>query len=142
MELSTALDFARSNKDGVLVTLKRDGKPQLSNILYHLTDDGTFQISITATRAKYHNLARNPWAALHITRDDFYAYAVLEGEVELSAISATIDDEAVQALVDYYRDAAGEHPDWDEYRRVMVDEQRVLATFRPARAYGMLHLPR
>lgn len=142
MELSTALDFARTNKDGVLVTLKRDGKPQLSNILYHLTDDGHFQISITATRAKYFNLARDPWAALHVTRGDFYAYAVFEGTAELSAPPAAVDDDAVETLVAYYRDAAGEHPDWDEYRSVMVAEKRVLVTFRPERAYGMLHVPR
>ncbi|WP_116999986.1 PPOX class F420-dependent oxidoreductase [Desertimonas flava] len=142
MELSTALDFARTNKHGVLVTLKRDGKPQLSNILYSVSDDGAAQISITATRAKYHNLARDPWAALHITRDDFYAYAVLEGEVEMSAIAGAPDDDAVEALVTWYRTAAGEHPDWDEFRRAMVDEKRVLVTFRPTRAYGMLQLPR
>ena len=141
MELSTALDFARTNKHGVLATLKRDGKPQLSNILYSVTDDGAFQVSITATRAKYHNLVRDPWAALHITRDDFYAYAVVEGEAELSAVPTAVDDAAVDALVAWYREAAGEHPDWDDYRRVMVADQRVLLTLRPTHAYGMLQLP-
>ena len=98
-------------------------------------------MSISATRAKYHNLVRDPWAALHITRDDFYAYAVVEGEAELSAVPTAVDDAAVDALVAWYREAAGEHPDWDDYRRVMVADQRVLLTLRPTHAYGMLQLP-
>lgn len=141
MDLSRAIDFARTNKHGVLVTLKRDGKPQLSNIYYSVTEDGAFQISVTATRAKYHNLRREPWTALHVTRDDFYAYAVFEGETVVGPVAQRPDDEAVDELVTWYREAAGEHPDWDEYRRVMAAEQRVLLTFRPTRAYGMLELP-
>jgi hypothetical protein len=34
--------------------------------------------------------------------------------------------EAMDGLVDYYRGISGEHPDWDDYRRAMQQEQRVL----------------
>jgi PPOX class probable F420-dependent enzyme len=138
MELAKALDFARAHRHGVLVTARRDGRPQLSNVMYHAADDGVLRISITATRAKYHNLRRDPWAAMHVTRDDFYAYAVLEGEVALTAPAAAPDDAAADELVAYYEALRGEHPDWDEYRRAMVDERRVIASLRPTRAYGML----
>ena len=106
--------------------------------MYHAADDGVLRISITATRAKYHNLRRDPWAAMHVTRDDFYAYAVIEGEVALTAPAAAPDDAAADELVAYYEALRGEHPDWDEYRRAMVDERRVIASLRPTRAYGML----
>jgi PPOX class probable F420-dependent enzyme len=141
MELADALDFARNNRQGVLVTQRRDGRPQLSNVMYHVDDDGIFRISITATRAKYHNLRRDPWAALHVTQRDFYGYVVLEGDVELTGPAASVDDAAVDELVRYYEQLVGQHPDWDEYRKVMVDEQRVVARFRPTRAYGMMSLP-
>ncbi|MEU8900808.1 PPOX class F420-dependent oxidoreductase [Nocardia sp. NPDC048505] len=138
MDLSDAIDFARTARRSVLTTLRRNGRPQLSNVLHLVGDDGVIRISITADRAKYHNLRRDPWAALHVTRDDFFAYAVLEGTVELTPIAESPDDATVEELVDYYRQATGEHPDWNEYRRAMVEDRRVLARFTPGSAYGML----
>ncbi|WP_431957816.1 PPOX class F420-dependent oxidoreductase [Nocardia lijiangensis] len=138
MELSEAVDFARSARRSVLTTIRRNGRPQLSNVLHVVGDDDVIRISITADRAKYHNLRRDPWAALHVTRDDFFAYAVLEGTVELTPVAADPDDPTVDELVAYYRAATGEHPDWSDYRRSMVEEHRVLARFTPDRAYGML----
>ena len=141
MELADALQFAGDKLHGVLVTKRRDGRPQLSNVLYHLDDAGTFRISITADRAKYHNLRRDPWAALHVTQPDFYAYAVLEGDVELAEPAADPDDATVAELVSYYEQVVGQHEDWDEYRRAMVRDRRLIVRLRPTRAYGMLRLP-
>ncbi|MGW4369581.1 PPOX class F420-dependent oxidoreductase [Nocardia takedensis] len=142
MELATALEYAATTKHSVLTTLRRDGRPQLSNVLHVTGPDGRIRISITADRAKYFNLRREPWAALHVTAADFYSYVVLESRVELTEVATTPDDPAVDALVDYYREALGEHEDWDDYRRAMVRDRRVLVTLIPERAYGMLDLPR
>ncbi|WP_280251603.1 PPOX class F420-dependent oxidoreductase [Nocardia abscessus] len=138
MELAAAVDFARDHRRSVLTTIRRNGRPQLSNVLHVVGADGRIRISITADRAKYHNLVRDPWAALHVTREDFFAYAVLEGTVELTPVAAAPDDPTVDALVDYYRTATGEHPDWDEYRNAMVTDRRALVLFTPTHAYGML----
>ena len=138
MELTDAMDFVRSHRRGVLVTQKRDGRPQLSNIAYAVGDDGVIRISITAGRAKYGNLQRTPLASLHVTRDDFYAYAVLEADVELSDVASAPDDAVVDELVEYYRAVAGEHDDWDDYRRAMVNDQRLVVRLKPTHAYGML----
>jgi PPOX class probable F420-dependent enzyme len=138
MELSSAVDFARVNRHSVLITIRRDGRPQLSNVLHHVFDDGVIRISITADRAKYKNLLREPWAALHVTQADFYAYAVLEGSVELTPVATRTDDATVDELVAYYRAAIGEHDDWNAYRQAMVADRRVIARFEPTRAYGML----
>jgi PPOX class probable F420-dependent enzyme len=141
MELTTAMDFVRDHRHGVLVTLRRNGLPQLSNILYTVGADGVIRISITADRAKYKNLERQPWAALHVARSDFYAYAVLETDVELSAVAESPEDEVVEELVANYREAVGEHEDWDDFRAAMVRDKRVVVRLRPNRAYGMLQLP-
>jgi PPOX class probable F420-dependent enzyme len=138
MELAKALDFARQRRHGVLVTARRDGRPQLSNVMYHAGDDDVLRISITAARAKYHNLRRDPWAAMHVTRDDFYAYAVLEGDVTMTEPAAGPNDATVDELVAYYEALRGQHDDWDEYRRAMVEERRVVVRVLPTRAYGML----
>jgi PPOX class probable F420-dependent enzyme len=138
MEISEAVDFIRGRRNGVLVTQKRDGRPQLSNIAYVVGDDGVIRISITADRAKYANLRRTPLASLYVAREDFWAYAVIEAEVELSDVAAAPTDPAVDELVDVYRTIAGEHDDWDDYRRAMVEDRRVVVRLKPTHAYGML----
>jgi PPOX class probable F420-dependent enzyme len=141
MDLASALTFVRDHRNGVLVTQKRDGRPQLSNIIYAVDDDGIVRISITADRAKAKNLAREPVASLHVTREDFYAYVVLDADVELSAVAQSPDDEAVEELVALYRAMIGEHDDWDAYRQAMVNDKRLVARLAPTHAYGMLQLP-
>jgi PPOX class probable F420-dependent enzyme len=138
MELAAALDFIRSRQHGVLTTLKRDGRPQLSNISYHSSDDGVVRISITDGRAKTANIRRDNRVSLYVSQDDFWAYVVVEADAELSPVSAAPDDATVDELVDYYRAVAGEHPDWDDYRRAMVSDGRLVLRLRPTRAYGML----
>jgi len=138
MDLTTALDFARSHRNGVLTTQKTDGRPQLSNIIYSVADDGVIRISITADRAKYVNLRRDPRASLHVTQDDFWAYVVIEGDADVAPPSMEPDDATVEELVALYRAMAGEHPDWDDYRRAMVADHRTVVRLRPTRAYGML----
>jgi PPOX class probable F420-dependent enzyme len=138
MHLATAIDFTRTTRQSVLVSQRGDGLPQLSNVLHAVGEDGVVRVSTTATRAKYKNIARRPWAALHVTSEDFWAYAVLEGPAELSAVATAPDDEAVDELVALYRSLMGEHPDWDEYRATMVADQRAVVRLRPERAYGML----
>ncbi|MGH9134110.1 MAG: PPOX class F420-dependent oxidoreductase, partial [Ilumatobacteraceae bacterium] len=115
-----------------------DGRPQLSNITYHFGDDGVVRISVTDGRAKTHNIRRDSRVSLYVTQDDFWAYVVVEADAELSAVAAAPDDATVGELVDYYRAIAGEHPDWDDYRRVMVAEGRLVLRLRPTSAYGML----
>ena len=138
MDLATALEFVATKHQGVLTSQKRDGRPQLSNIAYHLGDDGVIRISVTDGRAKTSNLRRDPRASLHVTRDDFYAYAVIEARTEVTPVAAEPDDATVDELVEYYRAVAGEHPDWDDYRRTMVTDRRLVLRLHPERAYGML----
>ncbi|HEY0473755.1 MAG TPA: PPOX class F420-dependent oxidoreductase, partial [Kribbella sp.] len=40
-------------------------------------------------------------------------------------------------LIDLYRAAAGEHPDWDDYRRAMVRDRRLVFSMTVDHAYGM-----
>ena len=138
MELHDALEFIRDRRQGILITLKSDGRPQSSNISFALGADDLIRISVTDTRAKTTNMRRDPRVSLHVNRDDFYEYAVVEAEASLSPTAASVDDHTVDQLVDYYRTVAGEHPDWDEYRRSMVADHRLLLTLTPTRAYGML----
>ncbi|MDQ1466736.1 MAG: hypothetical protein QOH10_1151 [Actinomycetota bacterium] len=138
MELSQAMDFVRAHRQGVLVTIRRDGRPQISNIIYGTDDGGTIRISVTADRAKTKNLQRDARASLYVCAESFWTYAVVDGEAELSPVASDPGDATVDELVALYRSLSGEHPDWDEYRAAMVSDRRLVVRLRPARAYGML----
>jgi len=121
---------------GVLATIKSNGLPQLSPVTpYYDREAGLIYVSMTEGRAKTANLRRDPRGALEVTSSDGWAWATAEGTVTLTGPGTDPHGPEVAALVDYYRRAAGEHPDWDEYRSVMVSDRRVLMTMRVARVY-------
>lgn len=138
MDTTTALAFAKQFRNGVLTTIKRDGRPQLSNIVYTISNAGEVRISITADRAKYFNIVRDPRISVHISRDDFWSYVVLEGDATLSPVAADPTDATVDELVELYRAVGGEHCDWDDYRATMVKDRRTVVHLRPTHAYGMV----
>ncbi|MDV8021257.1 PPOX class F420-dependent oxidoreductase [Rhodococcus sp. IEGM 1330] len=122
---------------GVLATIKASGTPQLSPVTpFYDRAAGTITISVTDGRAKTANLRRDPRAALEVTSADGTAWATAEGPVTLTGPGSSPDSPEVDALVDYFRAAAGEHPDWNEYRAVMVADRRVLITIAVTHVYG------
>jgi PPOX class probable F420-dependent enzyme len=127
-----------NNSLGVLATIKRDGRPQLSNVSYHFDSRETaIKVSVTEPRAKTRNLRRDPRASIHVASDDGWSYAVAEGDATLTPPAAAPDDDTVEALIALYRNISGEHPDWDDYRRAMVDDRRVVLTLPVAHLYGL-----
>jgi PPOX class probable F420-dependent enzyme len=131
MDLDEARAFLAGRQHGVLATIRRDGRPQLSTILYFLDDDGRIKVSVTQTRAKTHNLRRDPRATLHVQGSSPWEYVVVDGVAEF------IEGPGVLAeLRRYYRRVSGEHPDWDDYDRAMVRDQRLLLSLSVTHAYG------
>ncbi len=122
---------------GVLATIKSSGLPQLSPVTpYFDRDANVIYVSMIEGRAKTANLRRDPRAALEVTSPDGWAWATAEGSVALTGPGTDPNGPEVEALVDYYRSAAGEHPDWDEYRSVMVSDRRVLMALTVEKVYG------
>jgi PPOX class probable F420-dependent enzyme len=122
---------------GVLATIKSDGRPQLSPVTpFYDRAAGTLRVSMTEGRAKTANLRRDPRAALEVTSADGRSWATAEGTATLTGPGTDPDGPEVDALVAYYRAAAGEHPDWAEYRAVMVADRRVLMTLQVEKVYG------
>ena len=131
------LQFVAEQRWGVLTTLKRDGRPQLSNVGY-AWDDGLIRVSVTADRAKTRNLQRDPRVTLHVASQDFWTWVAVEGTAELTPVAADPHDATVEELISYYRGINGEHANWDEYRAAMVADRRLVVRFRPEHAYGQL----
>ena len=138
MTQDTLLQLLSDHRGGVLVTLKSDGRPQLSNVSHHYyPDEGVIRISVTDDRAKTRNLRRDPRASYHVTSGDRWAYTVVEGTAELSPVAKDPGDDTVEELVRLYRDVQGEHPDWDDYRAAMVRDGRLVVRLKVDRAYGI-----
>jgi PPOX class probable F420-dependent enzyme len=130
-------ELLETNNTGILATIKRDGRPHLSNVTYvYDRVAGTIRVSITDRRQKTVNLRRDPRASFEVTTPDLGRFAVAEVRASLSQVAADPNDGAVDDLVDIYRRIAGEHPDWDEFRTAMVAEQRIALTLHVERLYG------
>jgi PPOX class probable F420-dependent enzyme len=136
MGLQDALTLVEARQLGVLITLRRDGRPQSSNVVYAVSG-GQIRISVTEDRAKTRNLRRDPRAALHVGNADGSARAVVEGLAALSPVSTTPGDETGRPLAQLYAAISGtEHPDWDAYHRAMVAERRLVLTISVTHGYG------
>jgi PPOX class probable F420-dependent enzyme len=133
------LSFVAEHHWGVLATVKRDGRPHLSNVGYaYDTDADLIRVSVTADRVKTRNLERDPRVTLHVASKDFWTWVAVEGTAELTPVAADPRDATVDELVAYYRGVSGEHDDWDEYRAAMVADRRLVVRFRPEHAYGQI----
>jgi PPOX class probable F420-dependent enzyme len=133
------LSFVASRHAGVLATVKRDGRPQLSNLFYAWDDDQhLIRIQVSAGHAKTRNLLADPRATLHVTSPDFWTWVAVEGTAELSPVAADAHDATVEELVAYYRALRGEPEDWGAYRATMVAQRRLLVRLRPDRTYGQM----
>ncbi|MFI5489988.1 MULTISPECIES: PPOX class F420-dependent oxidoreductase [Micromonospora] len=122
---------------GVLATIRRDGRPQLSTVVYAFDRDrGVIRVSVTDDRAKTANLRRDPRASFHVSSEDGWAYAVADARAELTPVAADPADATVEELVGLYRSIQGEHPDWDDYRRAMIAERRLVLRLHVERVYG------
>lgn len=136
MTLEEALALAAGQRLGVLVTLRRNGRPQTSNVVYAVRDQQVL-VSLTDSRAKTRDLQRDPRATLHASTPDMSAWAALEGTAELSPVTTTPGDATGRALATPYTIIAGdEHPNWDEFYAAMVDERRLLLTLSITHGYG------
>ncbi len=135
MKLEEALRFLADRHRGVLATIRRDGRPQLSNVVY-LCEGDRVRLSTAADRAKVHNLRRDPRVSLHVTTGEFHPYVVAEGTAELSVPSTAAGDAVGRELAEIYERITGApHPDWDEFDAAMVAERRVVLSFRVERVY-------
>jgi PPOX class probable F420-dependent enzyme len=133
----TLLRLLAEAPGGVLVTLKRDGRPQMSNVSHTYDPERRLvRVSITDDRAKTRNLRRDPRASYHVTTPDRWSWTVAEGTAELTPVAADPYDDTVEELIEVYRAVLGEHPDWEDYRRAMVQDKRLVLRLPVDRVYG------
>ena len=129
VDRNTLPDFVRPRHRMVVITARRDGRPQASPVTGGVDDQGRIVISTYPDRAKAGNARRDPQVSVLVLSDEYDdAWVQVDGSCEV------IDPpDSVEPLVDYYRCIAGEHPDWDEYRQAMRDQGKSLLRITPER---------
>lgn len=123
MNESALAEFLSSHKRAVLATVRKDGRPQLSNVLTAYSE-GKLLISTRETTAKYRNLERDPRCTLLVQGDNFFRFVTLSGRASFTRLP-----EALGPLRRYYELASGgPHENWAEYDEAMQRERRALVT--------------
>lgn len=139
MDISSTLDWAAQRKHGVLITIRRDGRAQSSDVVYAVVD-GAIWISLTDSRAKTRNMRRDERVVFHITDPSSWSYASIDATVSLTAVAEATDDPVVDDLITVYTTVTGgDHPDWDEFRAAMVEEGRLVARLTPQSVTGQIN---
>jgi PPOX class probable F420-dependent enzyme len=135
--MSVPTAWLTDRHQGVLVTLKADGSPQTSNVLF-VFRDGVARVSVTDDRAKTHNLRRDPRAVLHVVGDSFWTYASVQVTADLTEVSTEAGDALGRELLELYETISGEpHPDPEEFLQAQVSERRLLLRLVPIGAVSM-----
>ena len=124
MEIEKGLDYVRDNSRAVLATRRRDGSPQMSPVTLAVVDNEII-MSTRETAIKTWNLRRDPVSWLSVFPDKWLGRWV---QLQCRAEIVSLPD-AMDLLIDYYRTLSGEHPDWDDYRRAMTEDQRCMVKF-------------
>lgn len=132
---NNALDFAREHHRAIVITRHADGRLQTSPVTCAVDGDDRVVISTRETAAKTRNLLRDARVTLCVFTDAFYGdWVQIDGEAEVVHLP-----DAMEPLVDYYRSVSGEHPDWDDYRKAMERDRRVLVRVTITRAGPDVH---
>lgn len=129
VDRAAMLEFIRPRHKMVLTTFRSDGSLQSSPVTGGVDGQGRLVVSSYPQRAKCVNIRRNPAVSVLVLSNDFNgAYVQVDGNAEIVDLP-----DAVKFLVDYYRVIAGEHPDWGQYRRAMVEQGKCLIRITPLR---------
>jgi PPOX class probable F420-dependent enzyme len=129
VDIEGARSFLREHHRAVLSTFRADGRPQMSPVSIAVDAEGRPVVSTRETAYKVRHLRRDPRVSVCAFSEDFWDWIQIEGTATVVPLP-----EAMEPLVDYYRSVQGEHPDWDDYRRAMQDQQRVIVRIDIERA--------
>ena len=134
MDIEGARAFLREHHRAVLSTFRPDGRPQMSPVSIAVDNDGRPVVSTRETAYKVRHLRRDPRVSICAFSEDFWNWIQIDGTAPVVALP-----DAMEPLIDYYRSVQGEHPDWDDYRRAMQEQRRVIVRVEIERAGPNTH---
>ncbi|MFR9722096.1 PPOX class F420-dependent oxidoreductase [Streptomyces sp. MS19] len=129
VDLARLLDFVRPRHRALLITHRADGGPQASPLTCGVDAAGRIVIATYPDRAKTVNARRVPEVSVVVLSDEWDGpWVQIDGTAEVLDVP-----DAIEPLVEYYRNIAGEHPDWAEYRTAMARQGKSLIRVTPVR---------
>ena len=136
LTLAEGLEFASEVRHGALITLRRDGRPQASEV-HHAVLDDTIVFSVLPTRAKVYNVERDDRVVYYVSHEG--SYLSFDGTAVASPPPTQLEGPDMDTLISAFRAVARkDHPDWDEFREAMVKEQRRVITVTPNSVVGLI----
>ena len=136
IDLTEGLAFAAGVREGTLITLRRDGRPQSSDV-HHAVDGDSIVFSVLPDRAKVYNAERDPRVVYHVSHEG--SYLSFDATAVVSPSPTETHGPAMDTLINAFRAVAGkEHPDWDEFREAMVRERRRAIIVTPTSVIGLI----
>jgi PPOX class probable F420-dependent enzyme len=131
VDVEAARAFIRRHHRAILAARRSDGSVQMSPVLAGIDGEGRLEISSNDGRAKVVNVRRDPRVSVLVMTEKFFERRWIQVDGTADIVSLP---EAMDMLVDYYRGISGEHPDWDDYRRAMEQDERVMVRVTMERA--------
>ena len=124
MDVTKGIDYVRDNSRAVMLTTRANGAPAMAPVTVAVVDD-TIVMSTRETAYKIGHLRATPETSLCVFPDKWLGrWVQLNCRTEIVSLP-----NAMETLVEYYRTLQGDHPDWDEYRQAMIDDQRCIVRF-------------
>jgi PPOX class probable F420-dependent enzyme len=130
MDLAEALEHFRHNHRAVLVTRRREGRVQMSPVVQAVGLDDRVLISTRSPAIKVRNIARDPAVSILALNEAFFGKWV-----QIDGTATIVEMPDAMALLRFtYEQVAGQHPDWAEFERDMLAQQRVVIAIKPESA--------
>ena len=139
MEFEQAKNFLVSNHRAVVNTINPNGYIQSSIVVAGVYQDYLALVSIRGGSSKITNLKKTPKCTVTVTSSDWRNYIVVEGDATLIDSTNTTEEPLRLQLREIFKVCGdGTHSDWEEYDRVMKQQEAVIVLINPQKVYGLL----
>src|SRR5258707_15145281 len=123
MDLATAQKFLQENHRDCIAVRQKDGLPQMTLVTPGIDAEGRVILTTRGTTYKLKHLRRDPRVSMLIFGEQYSGskFVQIHGTAEIIEQPAAMD-----MLIFWYKQVRGEHKNWDEYKKQMADEKRVI----------------
>jgi PPOX class probable F420-dependent enzyme len=123
MEIIDAQKFLQANHRACIAVRQKDGWPQMTFVTPGIDPEGRVIMTSRGKTYKVKHLRRDSRVSMLVFGEQFSGSKF----VQIHGMAEIIDQpEAMDMLIYWYKQVRGEHENWDEYKKKMVDEKRVV----------------
>jgi PPOX class probable F420-dependent enzyme len=123
VDIPDAQRFLQQNHRACIAVRQKDGWPQMTFVSPGIDAEGRVIITSRSRTYKVKHLRRDPRVSLLVFGEQYSGskFVQIHGRAEIIELP-----DAMDTLVYWYKQVRGEHKSWDDYKRQMADEKRVI----------------